>query len=178
MRCWNNKFNDIVKLAEKLSPKRKGITPKIIKIIHKNEKKSETRKELQQSNLAIAFHFPKLNDKERYASEIFSTILGEGMSSRLFTEVREKRGLAYSIKTELDMGIKLRISYNFRGHGKDKTEEVINISIEEFKKMKDITEEELNEAKIQAIRKHKNKAGRFSRDSIKSNNRRSKRKCK
>jgi predicted Zn-dependent peptidase len=147
----NNKFNDIVKLAEKLSPKRKGITPKIIKIIHKNEKKSETRKELQQSNLAIAFHFPKLNDKERYASEIFSTILGEGMSSRLFTEVREKRGLAYSIKTELDMGINYGYLIIFAGTEKTKTEEVINISIEEFKKMKDITEEELNEAKIQAI---------------------------
>jgi predicted Zn-dependent peptidase len=56
------------------------------------------------------------------------------MSSRLFTEVREKRGLAYSIKTELDMGINYGYLIIFAGTEKTKTEEVINISIEEFQK--------------------------------------------
>ncbi len=56
----------------------------------------ETR-EIEQCNLGIALRtFPRL-DEDRYALSLLNEVLGRGMSSRLFIEVRERRGLAYSV---------------------------------------------------------------------------------
>ena len=54
-------------------------------------------KETQQANVAIAMQGVAAMDKSRYTMGVLNTILGGGMSSRLFQEVREKRGLAYSV---------------------------------------------------------------------------------
>ena len=56
----------------------------------------ETRR-TEQSHLAIGLPGVSLGHPDRYAVEMLSVALGEGMSSRLFVEVREKRGLAYDI---------------------------------------------------------------------------------
>ena len=56
----------------------------------------ETRR-TEQSHLAIGLPGVSLDHPDRYAVEMLSVALGEGMSSRLFVEVREKRGLAYDI---------------------------------------------------------------------------------
>lgn len=52
---------------------------------------------IEQTNLAIALHGIPRHDPDRYALDIMNTALGRGMSSRLFKEVRERRGLAYSV---------------------------------------------------------------------------------
>ncbi|MEX2031993.1 MAG: pitrilysin family protein [Dehalococcoidia bacterium] len=52
---------------------------------------------IEQTNLALAIHGMGRRDPDRYAMDIMNTALGRGMSSRLFTEVRERRGLAYSV---------------------------------------------------------------------------------
>ncbi len=54
-------------------------------------------KKTDQANLVLGVEGYDRNHPKRYASRILSVILGEGMSSRLFLEVREKRGLAYHI---------------------------------------------------------------------------------
>ncbi len=54
-------------------------------------------KRLEQAHLALAFEAPAQRDDAAVASQIFATALGGGMSSRLFQEAREKRGLCYSI---------------------------------------------------------------------------------
>ncbi|MGB8275204.1 MAG: pitrilysin family protein [Alphaproteobacteria bacterium] len=54
-------------------------------------------RELEQVHLVLGFEGIRYNDPDYYAQSVFSTLLGGGMSSRLFQEVREKRGLAYSI---------------------------------------------------------------------------------
>lgn len=53
-------------------------------------------KDTQQSHVILGFQSPHSMDEDRYALAIFNTILGGGMSSRLYQEIREKRGLAYS----------------------------------------------------------------------------------
>ena len=59
----------------------------------------ERRKErdLEQVHLALAFEGPTYSDPDYYTAQVFSGVLGGGMSSRLFQEVREKRGLCYSV---------------------------------------------------------------------------------
>jgi len=54
-------------------------------------------KALEQVHFALAFEGPDYRDPAIYTAQIFSTAFGGGMSSRLFQEVREKRGLCYSI---------------------------------------------------------------------------------
>jgi predicted Zn-dependent peptidase len=55
------------------------------------------KREIAQSNLALGLRALSRTDPDRYALMILNSILGRGMSSRLFKEVRERRGLAYAV---------------------------------------------------------------------------------
>ena len=55
--------------------------------------------DLEQAHIALAFKGFRANDEDIFAVQVYSTVLGGGMSSRLFQEAREKRGLCYSIQT-------------------------------------------------------------------------------
>lgn len=57
------------------------------------------RKPIEQSHIAIGLRGVSRHDPQRYAVRLMSVILGENMSSRLFQEIREKHGLAYSIQS-------------------------------------------------------------------------------
>lgn len=167
----NNDFDEVVKLAEEFSSNLENNKDfnevKIPKIELKNSKQEEKRDNLQQANVVLGFHFPRMMDKERYSAEVFSAILGSGMSSKLFTEVREKRGLAYSVKTMLDVGKEYGYLIIYIGTDKEKVDDVIKISLEEFKKMDNISEKELEEGKTQVIGNQK--VGEESSDAVAMN---------
>jgi len=87
----------IVKAAEKLfgdlKPRlSKPVTPALFTGGERRE-----ARELEQVHFALAFESPGYRDPAFYTAQIYSSALGGGMSSRLFQEVREKRGLCYSI---------------------------------------------------------------------------------
>ncbi|SFA85700.1 Predicted Zn-dependent peptidase [Poseidonocella pacifica] len=54
-------------------------------------------KDLEQAHMALAFEGPNYRNAEIYTAQIYATALGGGMSSRLFQEIRERRGLCYTI---------------------------------------------------------------------------------
>ena len=56
-------------------------------------------REIEQTNIRLAVQGPARRDPDRYALALLHTVLGRGMSSRLFQEVRERRGLAYSVSS-------------------------------------------------------------------------------
>jgi predicted Zn-dependent peptidase len=56
-------------------------------------------RELEQAHIALALHGVRQRDPDLYSLQVFTNVLGGGMSSRLFQEVREKRGLCYAIYT-------------------------------------------------------------------------------
>jgi predicted Zn-dependent peptidase len=58
-------------------------------------------RETEQTQIALSMQAVSRRDPDRYALEILHTILGRGMSSRLFEEVRERRGLAYSVGSRI-----------------------------------------------------------------------------
>lgn len=60
-------------------------------------KVTATRRETEQAHLVIGGAGLRRNDERRWAFEVLNTVMGSGMSSRLFREVREERGLAYAI---------------------------------------------------------------------------------
>lgn len=151
----NNSFEDVLSLAEEFSVEREGKEIEKPEIILKKESSEEKRNNLQQSNLAIGFHFPLANDNNSFAANVFSNILGGGMSSKLFTEVREKRGLVYGVKTDIDLGSDYSYFFIWAGTDPSKVEEVKKVSLEEFRKMSDLTEQELEIAKKKIIGSNK-----------------------
>ncbi|MGH8004212.1 MAG: M16 family metallopeptidase, partial [Limisphaerales bacterium] len=64
--------------------------------------RSATSKEVSQAHICLGFPSPSFKDKQRYACLVLNTILGGGMSSRLFQKVREEKALAYSIYSYQD----------------------------------------------------------------------------
>lgn len=58
-------------------------------------------KDVQQTRIAIGYRTFGFSDPRKYAAIVFDAILGRGMSSRLFQEVREKRGLSYDISSRM-----------------------------------------------------------------------------
>ena len=162
----NNEFDEVISLAEKLTSQNPELRSqiseirgggensdrlKIPEIVKKSVRDSEKRAGIEQMNLAIGFHFPHSGEDGRYVAEVFSAILGQGMSSKLFSEVREKRGLVYGIKSDLDMGKNYGYMIIWAGTDPSKEKEVVEICLKEFRKMGDISEEELAVAKVQVV---------------------------
>lgn len=108
------------------------------------------RKELEQTHLIYGMEGLSNTSDNRFELSVLSTILGGGMSSRLFQEVREKRGLVYSI---FSFNSSYRDTGTFGVYAAcedKKAEEVIDIIRTELEKVKDdIKEEEIQKAKTQ-----------------------------
>lgn len=83
---------------------RKQIIPNV-KFNQKKPKVLLKSKKTDQTHILIGFRGDPLGSKDRYAEGLLNTILGGGMSSRLFIEVRERRALAYAVKTSSDHNI-------------------------------------------------------------------------
>lgn len=59
-----------------------------------------TTRPIEQAHLAVGMPAPSRHDERRWATELLNQVLGGGLSSRLFQEIRERRGLAYSVYSE------------------------------------------------------------------------------
>ncbi len=104
---------------------------------------------IQQANVILGMQGLIADDSRRYAMGILNTVLGGGMSSRLFQEIREKRGLAYSVYS-FNQGYSDGAYFGlYAGCSPAKTAEVTRLMIAEFEKIASngITEDELALAK-------------------------------
>jgi predicted Zn-dependent peptidase len=147
----NAEFEVILKFAEDNFEGKKGNVKKA-KIILKNEIKTEKRKGIDQANLVFAYHVPVSSKKESYAALVLNTLMADGMSSRLFSEIREKRNLAYSIKGDSEITKDYAYNIIYVGTTKEKAEEVKKIIIKEFEEVsKKLTAEDFNQIKAQII---------------------------
>ncbi len=106
----------------------------------------------EQIHVNIGFDGQNHTDNDYYAGQIVATILGGGMSSRLFQEIREKRALAYHIGTftfaYADSGL---FGVN-ASTSQENLRELVDVTFDELcKSVEDMTEEEIERAKIQLI---------------------------
>lgn len=107
-------------------------------------------KKTEQVHIAIGFRTIPLEHPDRYALDVLAAILGGGMSSRLFHEVREKRGLGYYVRTSSDNYTDAGTLVTSAGIDPKRVEEAINVIIAEHRKIrepKNVTAEELHRAK-------------------------------
>jgi predicted Zn-dependent peptidase len=123
-----------------------GAKPKVHARIVSKQKKS-----LEQLQLCLGVPAPPVNDEQRYTVALLNTILGGGMSSRLFQNVREDRGLAYSIFSEVNSFRDTGSLCVYAGTSAQNAEQVIRLTVEEFRRLKSdpVPEEELQRAKDQ-----------------------------
>ncbi len=110
-----------------------------------------TTKELEQTHLCVATETCSLVDRERYLCGIFNIILGGSMSSRLFQEVREKRGLAYSVYSFVSMHSDTGMLGIYAGVQKDK----LNAALEAIREtIKDLKTNPVNEEELKLAKDH------------------------
>lgn len=84
-------------------------------------------KKKEQAHLIFGFYSEGRGYKDRFAQSILSAILGGGMSSRLFIEVRERRGLAYSVRTSIDRYNEVGYISTYAGVDPKKADEAVKI---------------------------------------------------
>jgi predicted Zn-dependent peptidase len=109
------------------------------------------KKSLEQVQICLGVPSPPITDENRYATLILNTVLGGGMSSRLFQTIREERGMAYSIYSDLSPYRDTGTLCVYAGTSASKALEVVNLIVAEFRKLKEslLSDEELKRAKDQ-----------------------------
>ena len=108
------------------------------------------QKDLEQTNLILAFEGVDYNSDDFYTLSVLAVILGDGMSSRLFQEIREKRGLVYSISSFIDSYADSGLFGFHAGTGPELIAELIPVLCGELVRASgSFTSEEINRAKAQ-----------------------------
>ena len=107
-------------------------------------------KDLEQVNVILGFEGVDFYSDLYYATAVYSTVLGSGMSSRLFQEIREKRGLVYSISSYTSSFSDSGIFGVYAGTGQKEIMELIPVLCDQLNiSAKDFSEEELQRARAQ-----------------------------
>jgi len=106
-------------------------------------------RDLEQINICMGGKAPSLSSDMRFAGAILNTILGGNMSSRLFQEIREKRGLAYSIYSFLSAYMDTGLFGICAGTGPGDVNNVLDVVNSEIVKLQggDLSEKDLEEAR-------------------------------
>ena len=115
---------------------------KVDKIVGAQELQEEPRvmihtKKTDQAHLIIGFHALSYADPDRYAFDVMNTVLGQGMSSRLFMRIREEKGLAYHIHSQDENyqdtgGLFIQAGLNL-----GKLQHAVEAIVEELRKLKE-----------------------------------------
>jgi len=115
-----------------------------------NGGEKQVDKNLEQAHFALAFEAPGYRDETIYTSQIYSIALGGGMSSRLFQEIREKRGLCYTIFAQGGAYSDTGLLTIYSGTSADSLKDLSDITISEMKRMAiDFEQIELDRARVQ-----------------------------
>ncbi len=105
----------------------------------------------KQEHLALMFPFPNYTDPDYYAGHVASEVLGGNMASRLFVEVREKRGLVYGISAGVATNKNIGAMRIYAGTTPEQARECLKVNVGELRKLEQegITADELERAKVQ-----------------------------
>jgi predicted Zn-dependent peptidase len=97
---------------------------------------TRSKKELEQVHICLGTPAYHQGHEDRYAAYILNTVLGGSMSSRLFQNVREKRGLVYSISSGVTAYRDAGNLTVYAGTSLDSVDEVVRLTLEEFRRLK------------------------------------------
>ena len=141
------------KIAEYFGDVDRFTTQKFVSVKERQTRNIVTikHKKTEQAHFALGVRTVGLSDKkDRYPLEILSSILGGGMSSRLFYEIRERRGLSYYVRTTSDHYLDVGYLATWVGADPKRIDDAIQLVVEEYVKVAqkgEITEEEIKKSK-------------------------------
>ncbi|MCL5433024.1 MAG: insulinase family protein [Patescibacteria group bacterium] len=152
------KHNKIVQLAEKYFGKmRHSDTLKYIKTIEKQKepKLVVKPKKTEQVHIALGVRTVPINHPHKYPLMLLASILGGGMSSRLFHEVREKRGLAYYVRTMSEHYQDCGNLTSYAGVDSKRVQEAVSVILSQYKKIRNGLLNSNSKVKINELKKAK-----------------------
>jgi predicted Zn-dependent peptidase len=138
-----NRFKDLKAIKNGMfSQPAPKVQPKIV---------TRNKKALEQVQICVGVPSHHISHERRYASYILNTLLGGGMSSRLFQNVRERQGLVYSIYSDLNPYRDTGCLSVYAGTSRESAVKVVQSIVHEFRDLKEtpIAAEELRRAKDQ-----------------------------
>jgi len=137
----NEKFGSLAEPGESFRDEAPQVVPKIL----------VRNKELEQSHLCVGVSSYPQNHDARYSSYVLNTLLGGSMSSRLFQNVREKRGLAYAVFSGLSAYRDAGSFTVYAGCSNEAVGEVIDLIVEELRGVKTLP---VPDAELQRSKDH------------------------
>ena len=150
----SGKFNEkdlsrIIRKTWSKVPKRRGGGFEKVTDKQKQSRVSVIKKETEQAHLVLGFKAFHNNDPRNAALSVLSIVLGGGMSSRLWEEIREKRGLAYYVRCSPGAFLDTGQFYVSAGVQLGKVEEAVQVILAELKRAVEtpVLEKELQKAK-------------------------------
>ncbi len=107
-------------------------------------------KKLEQAHFALAFEAPGVSDPDIYTAQIYANALGGGMSSRLFQEMRERRGLCYTIFAQSGAYCDTGLMTIYAGTSGEQIADLARVTIDEMRRAgDDMSDAELARARTQ-----------------------------
>jgi predicted Zn-dependent peptidase len=145
-------WDEVVRLVEKYLGGWSGAAP--VAAMESPQPETGVSIELHEGNqehIALVHPFPIYGDPDYYAATVATEILGGGMTSRLFREVREKRGLVYSVGAMFAPNGIYGAGYIYAGTTPEKARETVEVILAELKRIQTegVTADELERAKVQ-----------------------------
>ncbi len=126
------------------------LTPQLEAVATFERGEYRKEKDLEQAHFALAFESPSYKSDDIYTAQVYSIALGGGMSSRLFQEAREKRGLCYSIFAQTGAYVDTGMTTIYAGTSSDQIAGLSRLTIDEFKRAADdLTQAEVDRARAQ-----------------------------
>ena len=147
----NLNHDDFVKMVEvRMGDMQKKASFKIDKQIYTGGSYFEKR-DIEQAHMVLGFKGEPYSCDNYYPAIVFSTILGGGMSSRLFQEIREKRGLVYSVYSFSNSHTQSGLFGIYAGTTREELKQLMPVVCEEIRKIRTdlVSEQELKRAKMQ-----------------------------
>ncbi len=139
-------FEKICEYFEK-NYEREGKEIRAREIKRRNGETREEREGIDQANFVFAIHGPSIKSDDFYALEVLNTYLAGGMSSKLFLEIREKKGLAYTVRGAIEAESDYSYYEIYVGTTKEAVGEVKKLILQGFRDVEKMSGGELQEAK-------------------------------
>ncbi len=146
----NINWDEICRIAEENFGSWQPQTPPEVKIESPQNGITHIKKDSAQTHIALAHKTVTISDKRYFAARMAETILSGGMSSRLFTEVREKRGLVYHVSSRYSSLKDYAGMFTYAGTPPEKAQETFEVTVGELKRLADgIEAAEMDRARTQ-----------------------------
>ena len=144
---------NVKNLKEKVWQKFKNFKPKKVPEYKKiselgnKPKRAVFRKNLNNSYMVLGYKTPPRLSRESFVLDLILGVLGRGQSGRIFDEIRNKRGMAYEVGVNHEASVDYGYFAIYLNTDIKNIQKAADIILEEFSKLKKISEKDLNEAK-------------------------------